>query len=79
MSKRLGGILGCKYKISHYIETGSPMVLLVTLGQQYNTRAREQVEYRLLIGQRQVKSVPPPFPATFFGKFFMYRDSGFRV
>ena len=34
MSKRLGGIKGCKYKTSYGISTGSPMV--VTLGQQYN-------------------------------------------
>ena len=34
MSKRLGGIIGCKYKLLHGIYTGSPMV--VTLDQQYN-------------------------------------------
>ena len=32
MSKRLGGVIGCKYKNSSW--TGSPIV--VTLGQQYN-------------------------------------------
>ena len=34
MSKRLGGIIGCKDKTSSLIDTGSPMA--VTLGQQYN-------------------------------------------
>ena len=32
MSKRLGGIIGCKDKAFHGIQTGSPMV--VKLGQQ---------------------------------------------
>ena len=37
MSKRLGGIIGCKDKPLHDIQSVSPMVLLVvTLGQQYN-------------------------------------------
>ena len=34
MSKRLGGIIGCKYKTSSWHLNGFPMV--VTLGQQYN-------------------------------------------
>ena len=34
MSKRLGGIIGCKYKTSPWHLNGFP--ILVTLGQQYN-------------------------------------------
>ena len=37
MSKRLGGIIGCKYKPLH----GSPMV--ITLVQQYNTEDKPTV------------------------------------
>ena len=35
MSKRLGGIIGCKYKTSSWDFKGSPM-MVVTLGQQFN-------------------------------------------
>ena len=35
MSKRLGGIIGCKYKTSSWHVNGFPPVV-VTLGQQYN-------------------------------------------
>ena len=35
MSKRLGGIIGCKYKTSSWHSNGSP-IMVVTLGQQYN-------------------------------------------
>ena len=40
MSKRLGGIKGCKYKISSW-QTGSPME--ITLGQQYNVGEKPTV------------------------------------
>ena len=36
MSKRLGGIIGCKYKTSSWHLNGFPYVMVVTLGQQYN-------------------------------------------
>ena len=42
MSKRLGGIIDCKYKtFFHGIKTGSPVV--VRLGQQYNTGEKPTV------------------------------------
>ena len=41
MSKRLGGIIGCKYKTSSGIETGS--FIVVTLGQQYNVGEKPTV------------------------------------
>ena len=41
MSKRLGGIKGCKYKTSYGILTGSPM--RITLGQQYNVGEKPTV------------------------------------
>ena len=43
MSKRLGGTIGCKYKTSYGILTGSPMV--VTLGQQYNGKKATVILY----------------------------------
>ena len=36
MLKRLGGIIGCKYKTSSWHLNGFPDGRLVTLGQQYN-------------------------------------------
>ena len=36
MSKRLGGIKGCKYKTSSWHLNGFPSIMVVTLGQQYN-------------------------------------------
>ena len=47
MSKRLGGIIGCKYKPLHGIQTGSPMV--VKLGQQYNTGEKHTAVVMLLV------------------------------
>ena len=41
MSKRLGGIIGCKYKTSSWHLNGFPVV--VTLGQQYNTGEKPTV------------------------------------
>ena len=41
MSKRLGGIIGCKDKTSYGIETDSPMIVL--LGQQYNVGEKPTV------------------------------------
>ena len=48
MSKRLGGIIGCKYKTSYGIQTGSPM-MVVTLSQQYNTGEKHTVVMLLVI------------------------------
>ena len=42
MSKRLGGIIGCKYKTSSRHLNGFPMVV-VTLGQQYNVEEKPNV------------------------------------
>ena len=42
MSKRLGGIIGCKYKTSSWHLTGSPMVVTL-LGQHYNTGEKPTV------------------------------------
>ena len=42
MSKRLGGIIGCKDKPLHVIQTGSP-TMVVTLGQQYNVEEKPTV------------------------------------
>ena len=42
MSKRLGGIKGCKYKISSWQLAGSPMI--VTLGQQHNVGEKPTVK-----------------------------------
>ena len=36
MSKRLGGIIGCKYKTSSWHLNGFPYNIVVTLSQQYN-------------------------------------------
>ena len=36
MSKRLGAIIGCKYKTSSWRLKGFPYAMVVTLGQQYN-------------------------------------------
>ena len=36
MSKRLGGIIGCKYKTSSWHLNGFPCMVVVTLGQQYS-------------------------------------------
>ena len=36
MSKRLGGIIGCKDKTSSWHLNGFPSGIIVTLGQQYN-------------------------------------------
>ena len=41
MSKRLGGIKGCKYKTSSWHLNGSPME--ITLGQQYNVGEKPTV------------------------------------
>ena len=41
MSKRLGGIIGCKDKTSSWHLNGSPMV--ATLGQQYNVGEKSTV------------------------------------
>ena len=49
MSKRLGGIIGCKYKTS----SCSPME--VTLGQQYNTAEKPTV--MLHAGKPDIRSV----------------------
>ena len=42
MSKRLGGIKGCKYKFSSWQLAGSPMI--VTLGQQHNVGEKPTVK-----------------------------------
>ena len=42
MSKRLGGIIGCKYKTSSWHLNGFPMVVTL-LGQQYNTGEKPTV------------------------------------
>ena len=36
MSKRLVGIMGCKHKTSLWHLNGFPIIVVVTLGQQYN-------------------------------------------
>ena len=50
MSKRLGGIIGCKYKTSSWLQTG----LVVTLGQQYNTGEKHTVVMLLVIGKEKI-------------------------
>ena len=47
MSERLGGIIGCKDKISSWYLNGFPMV--VTLGQQYNVGENPTVILRAYI------------------------------
>ena len=36
MSKRLGGIKGCKYKTSSFMAFKRVSLMVITLGQQYN-------------------------------------------
>ena len=43
MSKRLGGIIGCKYTTSSWHLNGFPMVVI--LGQQYNIGGKPTVMY----------------------------------
>ena len=50
MSKRLGGIIGCKYKTSLWHYNGFPMV--VTLGQQYNVGEKPTVILYTFINRR---------------------------
>ena len=51
MSKRLGGIIGCKYETSSWHLNGFPYVV-VTLGQQYNIGEKSTVMLYALIAMQ---------------------------
>ena len=55
MPKRLvGGIIGCKYKISSWHLNGFPDGIIVTLGQQYNTEGKPTVTLYTYINRQRV-------------------------
>ena len=68
MSKRLGGIIGCKDKTSSFHLDGFPVV--VTLGQQYNVREKLVLFLSLSRCLKKIQNAPrlvgpQPYPVVY--------------